>query len=174
MSEERRGSERSRLASLLYYGGRVVRQGSGFQIEPRSLVYYGSMLVLVGLGCWLYLHQATQASLTGAEIVRLIRARQRLSLEIAELETQVALAGGSKQLLASVDETELVRSWDLARERRISYVPVQSSVGESDDEPVPTRPSPGRSATKGLVAIWHELRWQMEEWLGQPVSQHGS
>jgi len=170
MSEERRQAERSRLASLLYYGGRVVRQGSGIQIEPRSLAYYGSMLVLVGLGCWLYLHQATQASLTGAEIVRLIKSRQRLALEIAELETEVALAGGTDKHLAKVDETRYVRSWDVASERRISYVPPRNEVSNPGIESAATQASPEQPATTSLGGIWRELLGQMEAWLGQPVA----
>jgi len=169
MSEERRQAERSRLASLLYYGGRVVRQGSGIQIEPRSLAYYGSMLVLVGLGCWLYLHQATQSSLTGAEIVRLIKSRQRLALEIAELETEVALAGGTERHLSQIDETRYVWSWAVAAERRISYVPAEREGSDLAAEPATPQDTERQPATTSFGGIWRELVGQMDAWLGQPI-----
>ena len=169
MTEDRREPDRSRQASLLFYGSRIARTGSGAAIEPRTLIYFGSMIVLVGLACWLYLYQATETTRTAAEIRDLLKQQQRLHLDLVALSAEVALEGAMAPVAESVDGTKYAYSAASDDHHRLNYTPkgeVETSTAElsaADAEQAP-------GAITDLAAVWRSLVRQVDDWLGQPVT----
>ena len=76
------------------------------RVDPRTLAYFGVILVLVWLAGWLYLHQASEAASYAHEIRDLMRSKEQLRREMIALRSQVALQGSLHDLRAIGQEWE--------------------------------------------------------------------
>jgi hypothetical protein len=94
-------------------------------VDPRTLAYFGVILVLVWLAGWLYLHQASEAASYSNQIRDLMRSKERLRREIIALRAQVAMEGSLRDLRAAGEEWQytLPSASDPVRRLRIEIAP---------------------------------------------------
>jgi hypothetical protein len=97
--------------------------------DLRVYLFFGIMLILIGLAGWLYLRQASEVASYAHEIRQLEREQERLHREITALRAEVALAGSLDRALALGAQAgySLPDAGDTVRRMRVVYQPAPLS-----------------------------------------------
>jgi hypothetical protein len=139
--------------------------------DLRVYMFFGIMLVLIGLAGWLYLRQASEVASYAHQIRQLERDRERLHREITALRADVALAGSLHRALAIGAQAgyTLPDAGDTARRVRVEYQPAAKPT-----LPVPL-PYPAGSLPAGAIgdqfpgpAFMRGLFAQLKAWIEAP------
>jgi hypothetical protein len=140
--------------------------------DIRVYMFFGIMLVLIGLAGWLYLRQASEVAAYAHEIRQLERDQERLHREITALRAEVALAGSLKRALVVGAQAgyTLPDAGDTVRRGRVEY--------QSAPKPTPTMelPKPAGSRPNGALgdvqvpgpAFVRHLFEQLKAWIEAP------
>jgi len=156
---------------LFFYKQRPRHRPGAIRLDPRTLAFFGTILVLLGLAGWLYLTQSSQVARYAYEIRTLERQKERLHRELVALRGEIALA----ESLQRVQEAGaalgyvLPEAKDSSRRLRLEYQPPTPT-------PVAATPVPGgRPAGEGSTPQqgsggWLQRLWaQFQTWLHTPV-----
>ncbi|MCD6518412.1 MAG: hypothetical protein J7M05_00610 [Anaerolineae bacterium] len=84
------GEERERQKLLFFYR-RKPRRPRAPRVDPQTLIYFGVMLLLIGLAGWLYLNRASEVAAYAARIRALEEEKERLRQELVVLRARVAV-----------------------------------------------------------------------------------
>lgn len=178
MSEEQETRRGRRPLSLLFYRRQEAPGPGGTLADVRTLVYFGSLVLLVGLAGWLYLYQTTYAAQVAFDVRRLERRKERLHRIIVSLHAQVAVKGALTPVLESERTADYGFPRASAAQRRISYElppPGGGPVAE-DAESIPATGEVPGDTTESRAAkparplgAWQRLLQQLDAWMTQPV-----
>lgn len=157
---------------LLFFYRRHPRNRPGaIRFDLRALAFFGTVLALIGLAGWLYLHQASEVAGYAHEIRELERQKERLHRELVALRAEVAVAGS----LQRVQEAGVALGYvlpeatDRSRRLRLEYTAPTPSA-PSATVPTPTDATLAQtggqdSRPPGLI---QRLREQFQAWLQAP------
>lgn len=170
MAEQPPQHDKRRLASLLFYGGRHESVGGGTLADGRTLIYFGSMIVLIGLAGWLYLYQVTSAASLSYDLRQLEQRKERLHREIVAIHAQVALKGA----LAPALDSEAAKEYRFPKaseaSRRIVYDVAPLEPLAPADAGADGGAEPVATSSAGVEGLWQRLVGQVNEWMTRPVA----
>ena len=158
----------SRDALLLVYKRRRGARLPLVRASPYRVLYFASMLVLIALAGWLYLHQASEVAAQAREIRRQEWEKEWLHRDMVALQADIAMLGSLERLQAVAREHgyTLPEITDTKRRMEIRYIARPTS---------PPSPEPfGSLAESSLVAsqsLYKRWAQQVEEWLRSPVAE---
>lgn len=73
---------------------------SGVRVDIRTAVFFGIVLVVLGLASWLYLRQASEAAHLASTVREQLLRREALHRELVILHGEVATLGSLKRVLS--------------------------------------------------------------------------
>ena len=157
---------RSRDALLLVYKRRRGARLPLVRASPYRVLYFASMLILIGLAGWLYLHQASQVAVHAREIRRQEWEKEWLHRDMVALQAEIAMLGSLERLQAIATEHgyTLPEATDAQRRLRLLYV-ARPTVAPTE-EPLGSVAEISLVASQSLYERWAE---QIEDWLRSPV-----
>lgn len=158
---------------LFFYKRRPRHRPGAIRLDPRTLAFFGTILVLLGLAGWLYLTQSSQVARYAHEIQVLERRKERLHRELVALRGEVALAGS----LQRVQEAGVALGYilpeakDTSRRLRLEYQPPTPAPVAANVTVVPGNQStPEETSSQRGSQGWLQRLWdQFQTWLHTPV-----
>ncbi|MHB1294311.1 MAG: hypothetical protein ACYC4R_04855 [Anaerolineae bacterium] len=163
----------SRRESLPLFYKRRTRGGPGItRLDPRTLAFFGSMLTLIAVAGWLYLHQAAEVATYAHEIRVLEREKETLHRDIAALRSEVAELGSLERamLVGSARGYLMPRASDRVRRIRIELAaePVTQTVTTTTTSGLPSAVVPP-GTTVSTPGFLQDLIQQFRLWADSPV-----
>ena len=145
--------------------------------NPRTLAYFGVMIVLIGLAGWLYLQQASQVAGQAHELRALELRKEQLHREIVALRAEVATLGSLQRVLDLGEQLgySLPPALDPERWLHIEYQPAESPWAGR------LRAESGRERAGGVSAtpletdsgkaksFFRRILEQFETWMESPM-----
>jgi hypothetical protein len=158
---------------LIFYKGRSGDRPPLIRTDPRTLAYFGVMLLLIGLAGWLYLHQASRVAAYAHEIRQLQQEKDRLHRQMIALRADVALKGSLRRITQEGDAMgyHLPDASASAQHLRVEYVrPPREPATAVARADAPR--GGGTLSTAPAPANWfEEMVHQLETWLEAPVDE---
>ena len=155
------------------YGRQPGIRPSGSNASPTGLFYLATMITLIGLAGWLYLHQASQSATYAREIRDLAQVKERLHRDIVALRAEVAELGAYKRILDVGDARgyAIPSVTDPSGYVVVQYMP-PSTVAESPVAGVraDSRPPASRGTALGQD-LARRLVDELESWLSPPGTE---
>ncbi|MBN1402054.1 MAG: hypothetical protein JXA74_14530 [Anaerolineae bacterium] len=131
-------------------------------MDPRTLAYFGVMLVLIWLAGWLFLHQASEVASYAHEINALMQRKERLHRELVVLRAEVALLGSLSRLQETGTEWgyQLPSASDQQRILRLEMhtVAAAPSLSSHDDRAHDAETPKPESSPNLDEGLWQTLR----------------
>jgi len=155
-----------RQLTFLFYPRRPGGRSISVRVDVHMLLFFGGMIVLIGLAGWLYLHQASQVATYSHEIRQLEREKEKLHREMIALRAEVAQAGSLKRVqeMGAQLGYRLPDAQDTGARLRLEYV--------IPPQPTPTLSLPLGAAPPDALAepegFLERLGRQLDEW-AQPL-----
>ncbi|MHB0856680.1 MAG: hypothetical protein ACYC5M_03810 [Anaerolineae bacterium] len=166
----------SRRESLPLFYKRRTRGGAGSaRLDPRALAFFGSMLALIAVAGWLYLHQAAEVATYAHEIRVLEHNKESLHRDIAALRAEVAMLGSLERALrvGQARGYQLPSAADTTRRVRVEIAvePLSQTVTSTTSViPITLYQSEPVVSTKSFV---QDLVDQFRIWADSPASPRG-
>lgn len=164
----------SRRESLPFFYKKRTRGGPGSsRLDPRMLAFFGSMLILIAVAGWLYLHQAAEVATYAHEIRVLEHEKESLHRDIAALRAEVAQLGSLERamLVGSARGYRMPQANDQVRRTRVELAsaPVTQSVTATATSPL-TSTAGLEGAAASTPGFLQDLFKQFRLWADSPVS----
>ena len=156
------------------YGRQPGIRPSGSNASPTGLFYLATMITLIGLAGWLYLHQASQSATYAREIRDLAQVKERLHRDIVALRAEVAELGAYKRVL-DIGEARGYAMPSVAEPSRYVVVPYHAPLPEASEPSVAgIRVEVRRPASHGTGLgrdLIRSLVDELESWLSPPGTE---
>jgi cell division protein FtsB len=157
---------------LFFYKRRRGPRPPLIKVDPRTLAYFGVILILIGLAGWLYLSRASEVAAYAREIRELEREKDQLHRRNVALRAEIAELGSLERVLGVGRELGYVlpRARDTERRMQVVYHPVRESIessGIQDDDSV----APERDTIRAFI---QRLATQFTAWIESPLDEGSS
>lgn len=157
---------------LIFYKRRRGPRPPLIRVDPRTLTYFGVVLVLIGLAGWLYLYRASEVAAYAREIRELEREKDRLHRRNIALRAEIAELGSLERVLGVGRQLGYVLPGAMDRERRMKVVyqpsqePTVSPSGRSDDFAAAEQDT--------IREFIQRLAGQFTTWIQSPLDENDS
>jgi len=159
----------------LFYKPPSDERPAASRVASGTLAYFVFMLVVIGLGGWLYLFQASVVAGFAHDIRELEWRKERVHREIIALHAELAELGSLERLRERGAQAgfSLPEASDKARHLYIEY---ESGIAPESLEAAPSEPvtSSGTADEESEPGLWQHLLKQVEDWLTSPVERNDS
>ena len=158
----------------LFYKRPSVERPVASRIAPSRLVYFCFMLVVIGLGGWLYLFQASVVAGYAHEIRELEWRKERIHREIVALHAELAELGSLQRIRERSMQAgfSLPEASDKERHLYLEYeIPVRPEPLDAAPSEALERPGADSGNGQGLL---QRLFKQVEDWLTSPIERRDS
>lgn len=155
-----------RQLTFLFYPRRPGGRSISVRVDVHMLLFFGGMIILIGLAGWLYLQQASQVAAYAHEIRQLEREKEKLHREMVALRAEVAQAGSLRRVheVGSQLGYRLPDAAESGARLRVQYVippqPTPAAASLTDVQPTDALSEP--------VGLLERLGRQLQEW-AQPL-----
>lgn len=150
---------------LFFYKRRPGERPPVVRASPYRVIYFASMLLLIGLAGWLYLYQASQVASYAREIRQLEWEKERLHRDMVALRAEIAMLGSLERLMQAAEALgyRLPDAGDSVHRLTVEYqLPSVASVETPG-------PLPEAEVVHVGQSLFRRLMEQLEEWLRTPV-----
>ena len=161
-------NRRDALPFSLYHRRKPKRTGPS-RVNLRSVAFFVSAVLLIGLVGWLYLLQASEVAGYAHDIRQLQEQKEQLHRELVVLQGQVAEAGSLRKVMEASSQLgySLPDALDAQRRLRVGYTPLAKPTPVAQVEEQPSETAQGQAAGR-FQSVIANLMEQVKAWLNTP------
>ncbi len=159
-------TQRRDRPSLVYPQRFNVKAGLP-HLEVRSIVFFASLLVVVGLAGWLYLHQASEVAASVQQIRRIQDENRVLQQQILALQADVAMLGSLKHIqeLGTRQGYVAPQLSDSTSYLVLPYQPDDTVTAHEEGEKAEAQEPASPEAVEGAKGLGEKLLDQLMAWM---------
>ncbi len=159
----------------LFYKPPSDERPAASRVASGTLAYFVFMLVVIGLGGWLYLFQTSVVAGFAHETRELEWRKERIHREIGALHAELAELGSLQRLRERGIQAGFSLPEASDKERHL-YIEYESGIGPESLEATPSGPiiSSRAADAESELGLWQHLLKQVEDWLTSSVERNDS